>query len=306
MKSAHSGRQQKPVRRNAGSAGDAKNPAVTPAEGGDLQREQFEYYLSHFAQYDALTELPNRGQFLDRLAGAVARATRNSQILGIMLLNIDAFKAVNVRHGHRRGDLVLKQVAERLKLCTRKSDTLARVGGDEFAVILEGLASKEIAAVPAQRAMEVLSGPLTIGGEEIRITVTIGISVYPLDGRDVDALLRTADAAMSDAKDHQRNTYRLYSPELELKNQRDDMRRAEIRQRLARLTPREREVLDILVAGKANKMIAYLLGTSTRTIENHRANIMDKMQAESLPELVRMVLDRQGPAAAPAPAGRSE
>ena len=297
MKRPRSASPRKPATRGAAASVKPEVGTELAPASKDLQREQFEYYLSHFAQYDALTELPNRGQFLDRLAGAVARATRNGQILGLMLLNIDSFKAVNFKHGHRCGDLVLKQVAERLKLCTRKSDTLARLGGDEFAVILEGLASKDVAPVPAQRAIEALSGPLAAGVDEIRITVTIGISVYPLDARDVDGLLRAADAAMCDAKDNQRHTYRLHSPELEVKTRRDELRRAEVRQKLARLTPREREVLDILVAGKANKMIAYLLGTSTRTIENHRASIMDKMQANSLPELVRMVLDHQGPAA---------
>ena len=168
------------------------------------------------------------------------------------------------------------------------------MGGDEFAVILEDLANKEGAVVPAQRALEALSGPMTIDGREVRITATIGIALYPSDVGDVDGLLRTADAAMCDAKDHARNTYRFYSPELEFKTQRDDLRRAEIEKNLARLTPREREVMDILISGKANKMIAYLLGASTRTIENHRASIMNKMQADSLPELVRMVLDHRG------------
>src|SRR5262249_36540088 len=133
--------------------------------------------------------------------------------------------------------------------------------------------------------------------EEVRITVTIGISICPIDARDVDGLLRTADAALCEAKDHHRNTYTLYAPEFELKSQREEMRRSEIKQRLVRLTRREREVLEILVAGKPNKMIAYLLGTSTRTVENHRARIMDKMAAQSLPELVRMVMDHQGAAA---------
>jgi diguanylate cyclase (GGDEF)-like protein len=216
-------------------------------------------------------------------------------MVGIMLLNVDSFKAVNARHGHLNGDLVLKEVAERFKQCTRKSDTLARLGGDEFAVILEDLTEKPDAIVPAQRALEALSKPMAISGKEIQISATIGIALCPLDVADLDGLLRTADAAMCDAKDHARNTYRFYSPELEFKTQRDELRRAEIEKNLARLTPREREVLDILIAGKANKMIAYLLGTSTRTIENHRASIMTKMQADSLPELVRMVLDHWGP-----------
>lgn len=279
----------------------------TPAAHGVAERKQLEFYLGHLAQYDVLTELPNRSQFLDRLDGAIARASRHSQIVGIMLLNVDSFKAVNIKHGHRGGDLVLKQVAARLKQCTRKSDTVARLGGDEFAVILEGLTEKQGAVVPAQRALEALSRPLMIDDRELLITATMGIALYPLDVEDLDGLLRTADAAMCDAKDHERNTYRFYSPALDFKTQRDELRRAEIEQRLARLTPREREVLKILIAGKANKMIAYLLGTSTRTIENHRASIMHKMQADSLPELVRMVLDHRGPATGdadlPAPDG---
>ena len=101
--------------------------------------------------------------------------------------------------------------------------------------------------------------------------------------------------AMHFAKDCGGNNYQFYAPELDGRSRRDELRRAEIAQRLARLTPREREVLDMLVAGKANKMVAYLLGTSTRTIDNHRASIMDKMQADSLPELVRMRLDLVAP-----------
>jgi diguanylate cyclase (GGDEF)-like protein len=289
------------------SAKPAKARARSPAPK-DADRKQLEYCLGHLAQYDVLTDLPNRGQFHDRVIGAMARAERNHHMVGIMLLNVDSFKAVNVRHGYDNGDAVLMEVAARLKRCTRKSDSLARLGGDEFAVILEGLTAQEGAVVPAQRALEVLALPMLIHGMEIRITATIGIALYPLDARDLDGLLRTADAAMCDAKDHERNTYRFYSPELDFKTQRDALRRAEIETKLARLTPREREVLNILISGKANKMIAYLLGASTRTIENHRAHIMDKMQANSLPELVRMVLDHHGTlasdAAPAAPADR--
>ena len=126
-------------RNSATARGSAADSGKPPARGG-LQREQLEYYLGHLAQYDVLTELPNRSQFHDRLSGAMARATRHHQMVGIMLLNVDCFKAVNIKHGHSRGDLVLKRVAGCLKQCTRKSDTLARTGGDEFAVILEDLA----------------------------------------------------------------------------------------------------------------------------------------------------------------------
>jgi diguanylate cyclase (GGDEF)-like protein len=223
----------------------------------------------------------------------MARAARHKEMVGIMLLNVDSFKAVNIKHGHRIGDLVLKEVAARLQQNTRKSDTVARLGGDEFAVILEDLTERPGAVVPAQWALEALAMPMTIDGNDIRITATIGIAVCPLDVDDLDGLLRTADAAMCDAKDHARNIYRFYSPELEFKSERDGQRRAGIEKNLARLTPREREVMEILIAGKVNKMIAYLLGTSTRTIENHRASIMTKMQAASLPELVHMMLDHR-------------
>jgi diguanylate cyclase (GGDEF)-like protein len=276
-----------------------RRSTVTTASTGkaareNLRHEQIEYFLSHLSQYDPLTELPNRSQFHDRLSGAMARAARQNQMVGIMLLNVDSFKAVNIKYGYDQGDDVLRQVAARLKQCTRRSDTVARLGGDEFAVILEGLTARDGAEVPAQRALQALSRPMLTAGAEVLVTATIGIAIYPLDVADLDGLLRTADTAMCDAKENERNSYCFYSPALDSKTQRVELRRAEIDNRLAHLTPREREVLDILIEGKANKMIAYLLGGSTRTIENHRASIMAKMQADSLPELVRMVLDHHG------------
>ena len=283
----------KTVARKRGAVPPTAGGVRAPATPDDVGRKKLEFYLGHLAHYDVLTELPNRRQFRDRLSGAIARAARHHHLAGIMLLNVDAFKAINIKHGHGAGDVVLQQVAGRLKQCTRQSDTVARLGGDEFAVILEDLIEQAGAVVPARRALEVLSRPMLVEGKEISITVTIGIALYPLDVKDLDGLLRTADAAMCDAKDHERNSYRFYSPELEFKTQRDELRRAEIEKNLARLTSREREVLDTLIAGKANKMIAYLLGASTRTIENHRASIMNKMRADSLPELVRMVLDHR-------------
>jgi diguanylate cyclase (GGDEF)-like protein len=225
----------------------------------------------------------------------MARAKRNTTLLGIMLLNVDRFKVVNRTYGHRIADLVLKEMAGRLKASTRLSDTIGRLGGDEFAVILEGLQERQGAAIAASRALKVVSDEaFLIDGIEIRVTATIGVGFYPIGAEDIDTLLRHADAAMCYAKEHSPNTCQLYSPELDFRSQHDQLRRADIEQKLASLTPREREVLGILVEGKANKLIAYLLGASTRTIENHRAKIMAKMQAESLPDLVRMVLTAQG------------
>jgi diguanylate cyclase (GGDEF)-like protein len=247
--------------------------------------------LGELAQVDFLTELPTRGQLLDRLTGAMARATRNATLLGVMLLNVDRFKAVNRTYGYRIADLVLKEMAERLAYSTRKSDTIGRFGGDEFAVILEGLQERQGAAIAADRALSVVSSQaFVVDGIEIHATATIGIGFYPTEAQDVDTLLRQADVAMCYAKEHAPNTCQLYSPELDFRSRHDQQRRAHIERKLASLTPREREVLGILVEGKANKLIAYLLGASTRTIENHRAKIMAKMEADSLPDLVRMVL----------------
>ncbi|MDP1756158.1 MAG: diguanylate cyclase [Pseudohongiella sp.] len=278
----------------ANACGYRDKPAVQLLVRDVAERSRLESRLSDLAQYDALTELPNRGQLRDRLEGAMARATRNKQLVGVMFLDLDHFRALNATLGQAAGDLVLKQMAERLRHGMRKGDTVVRLSGDAFAVILEGLAEKEGALVAARRELESLSRPLLLDGQEVRLTASIGITVFPLDAQDLDTLLRNADAAMHYAKKRGRNNCQPYSPELDAHGQRDELRRAGIEQRLASLTPREREVLDLLVSGKANKMIAYLLDASPRTIEQHRAKVMAKMQADSLPGLVRMVLDLRG------------
>jgi diguanylate cyclase (GGDEF)-like protein len=258
----------------------------TIRDAADMKR--MENRLSYLAQHDVLTELPNRSQFCDRLVGAMARATRNEQLVGVMFLGLDHFQNVNATRGREAGDLVLKQMAERLRLAARKGDTVARLGGDEFGVILEGLAQRCGAAVAAERELKSLSQPMLLDGKEVALTASIGISVFPLNAADLETLLRDADVAMHYATDCGGNNHQFYSPELDARTLRDELRRDEIERRLARLTAREREVLEMLVDGKASKMMAYLLGISTRTIDNHRAKIMDKMEADSLPDLVRM------------------
>lgn len=241
--------------------------------------------------FDLLTDLAGRPQFIDRLTGAIARATRNGQLVGIMLMNLDHFKQLNASQGHRVADLVLKEMARRLKEGTRDGDTIARLGGDEFAVILEGLSDKHGAATATERLMTALGRPVQLEDRQLTVTATVGIALCPSDGEDVDTLLQNADLALCHAREYNRNTRQFYVPDMRLQTRQDDTRRAKIERGLASLTPREREVEQILVAGNANKMIAYMLGTSTRTIENHRASIMRKMDARSLPELVRMVID---------------
>jgi len=278
-------------------------PAQHPGHDAP-RRKQLEYWLGHFTQFDLLTNLPNRGQFVDRLTGAQARARRDERIMGVMLLNLDRFKALNVEHGHRNADLVLNTMGARLKRCTRQGDSIARLGGDEFSVILEGLTERHGATIAADRVLSALRQPIALAEAEVVVTATGGIAFCPLDCDSIDTLLHHADIALANAKEHHRGTCQFYSPDMALDSQREELRQSAARQRLDRLTPREREVLDILVAGNANKMIAYMLGTSIRTIENHRAKIMNKMEAQSLAELVRMVLEVQGaPTSRPQNAG---
>jgi diguanylate cyclase (GGDEF)-like protein len=270
-------------------------PRAAHGAGSVRGKRDLQDLLGELARVDFLTELPTRSQFLDRLTGAMARATRNSTILGVMVLNVDRFKVVNRTHGYRVADLVLKEMAGRLKGSTRESDTIARFGGDEFAVMLEGLQDRQGAAIAANRALSVVSSEaFVVDDVPIHVTATVGVGFYPTEAEDVDTMLRHADVAMCHAKEHFPNTCQLYSPELDLRSRHDELRLVNIERKLASLTPREREVLGILVEGKANKLVAYLLGASIRTIENHRASIMAKMEADSLPDLVRMVLSAGG------------
>jgi diguanylate cyclase (GGDEF)-like protein len=256
-----------------------------------VERRKLEGRLQFLVQHDILTELPNRTEFRDRLVGAIARAQRNARQVAVMLINLDHFKAINAKHGIETGDLVLREVAQRLKDSIRQADSVARVAGDEFGLILEAIDQREQAAVVANRVLVNLKAPIDAGSFKIEIGGSAGIAAFPSDASDIDTLLRMADVAMYAAKEGGRGTFRFYFPELEAMTHRDEARREQTAKRMATLTEREREVMDVLVEGNSNKAIAYLLGASPRTIENHRAKVMEKMQADSLPDLVRMVLD---------------
>lgn len=240
---------------------------------------------------DLLTGLPDRLRFREGLKRAITSAIHHRQLLALVRLNINHFKSINASLGHQSGDLVLQAVAQRLLTSLRDHDLAARLSGDEFGVILEGLHDPASATVAAQRMLASLSQPLFINERYISITVRMGIAFAPLDASDEDRLLTYAELAMEQARQTGPHAWQRYTPDMNPVSDIEKEALSEIEQRYARLTPREREVLNLLIAGKANKMVAYLLGTSSRTVENHRARIMDKMKAKSLAELVQMIMD---------------
>jgi diguanylate cyclase (GGDEF)-like protein/PAS domain S-box-containing protein len=183
--------------------------------GADITaRKQAEDRIQYLATRDALTGLPNRVLLADRANQAILAAARSRGSLALLFLDLDRFKLVNDSLGHAAGDALLRAVAERLGATLRRDDTLARLGGDEFVLLWNGLKTSQDAATLAQRALAILGRPFTIEGNTLNVTASIGISVYPDDGRDFGELLKNADAATNHAKETGRNSFRFFSPEL--------------------------------------------------------------------------------------------
>lgn len=176
-----------------------------------IERKRAQERLTYLAQYDQLTGLVNRTLFRDRLVHAMARSKRKEQPLGVMLLDLDRFKAVNDTLGHDVGDALLHAVAERLKSCVREVDTIARMGGDEFTAILEGVAGEADVAVVAVRIIESISAPFELGAHRVSVGISIGITVYSSDDQNIDGLLKHADAAMYRAKQRGGNAFEFHS-----------------------------------------------------------------------------------------------
>ncbi len=173
--------------------------------------------MSHMAQHDVLTGLPNRALLTDRLGQAIALAQRHDQRVALMYLDLDHFKHINDSLGHAVGDQLLQGVARRLQACVRQSDTVCRQGGDEFVVLLAEVETASNATLTASKLIDVMDAPFLIGEHELHVTVSIGISVYPDDGRDAEAMIRNADIAMYHAKKSGHNKYQLFAPEMNVR-----------------------------------------------------------------------------------------
>lgn len=178
------------------------------------EHKRLELRLQHQASHDTLTGLPNRQLLLDRLNQAIAHARRSDETLAVCFIDLDRFKWINDNLGHAAGDAVLKETAQRVSLCLREQDTVARIGGDEFILLLRDAGDGLATSRAIERVVASIAQPLTLNGKDISVTCSIGCSRYPDDGVDADELLKFADAAMYRAKQAGRNNLQVYNADL--------------------------------------------------------------------------------------------
>jgi len=178
------------------------------------ERKDFEVKLEHLANHDPLTGLPNRLLFMDRLSHAMEISKRSQSKTALIFIDIDGFKPVNDTHGHNVGDVLLQKIASRLQSCVRTSDTVARVGGDEFVMIIENIADIDRAMKIAEKALLLMRKTFIIDDLECQVGASLGLSIFPDDSVDLDELTRQADAAMYHAKKSGRNRISIYHNDL--------------------------------------------------------------------------------------------
>ena len=178
------------------------------------ERKAQDARIEHLAYHDSLTGLPNRTMLMDRLGQAISQAQRLDQQLAVLFIDLDRFKLVNDSLGHHVGDQLLQEIARRLRATLRDADTVARVGGDEFQVVVCNVGGPTGAARIAEKLMRALGEPFTLEGQELHVTASLGLSLFPRDGDSGALLLKYADIALYEAKGEGRNAYRFFSPEM--------------------------------------------------------------------------------------------
>ncbi len=174
------------------------------------EQKEIEEYMRHMAQYDTLTNMPNRALFSDRLQQAFSAAKRGHEHFALMFIDLDKFKPINDNYGHAVGDLLLKEAAQRMQSCVRQSDTVARIGGDEFVVLLASLKDDLDTQEVAEKIRHALNLPFQISGHALNISSSIGVAIYPIHGDNEKELVKNADLAMYCAKENGRNNVTVY------------------------------------------------------------------------------------------------
>ncbi len=204
--------EKRTIRKNAELLRDSQGNVVGGIESFDdiTERKRDEEYLSFIATHDPLTVLPNRSFFYELLRQALERAKITNRHVAVMFLDLDGFKSINDSYGHAEGDMLLKAVAIRLKSYLRKSDTVARIGGDEFTFIFQDIDYPDEASIIAQKILAALSAPIEVNRHSLKITASIGISLSPQDGEDAETLIQHADTAMYSVKEIGKNNYQFF------------------------------------------------------------------------------------------------
>jgi diguanylate cyclase (GGDEF)-like protein/PAS domain S-box-containing protein len=188
----------------------------------------------YLAMHDPLTRLPNRVLLLERLEQAIASVSRRRDMAALLLIDLDRFKDINDTLGHPAGDLLLQQVAVRLSACVREVDTVARIGGDEFSLVLVGIKDAADAQLLSRRLLETFQTPFDLSGHEVLVTISVGVALIPIDGSIPDRLMKHADIALYRAKEEGRNTSRFFEPEMDARLQRRKALERELRLALSR------------------------------------------------------------------------
>lgn len=216
-------------------------------------RKEAEKKISYLSQFDKLTNLPNQVQLHDRLVLTIAQAERRDEVFAVLCLDIDHFKKINATWGHRGGDLFLQRVAERVSRCLRTEDTLARFGSDCFILVLPNVQNDRNADKVARKVMDTLKHPLEMEGEEVFVTASIGITLFPCDAQDPSSLLRNAETALHRAKERGRNNIQFYQPAMNSRIRDNLLLENQLRRGL------EREELDLFyqpqVASASRKVL---------------------------------------------------
>jgi diguanylate cyclase (GGDEF)-like protein/PAS domain S-box-containing protein len=193
------------------------NMDVTQRAQTEADLRSHEAQMTHSAQHDFLTGLPNRMLLNDRIRQAITLALRNKKKMAVMFLDLDGFKRINDSLGHGTGDLLLQLVAKRIAGCLRGADTVGRQGGDEFVVVLSDVEQRDGPAVVARKMLRSVSHAYSIGELDIHVAMSIGVSIFPDDGLDVETLIDNADTAMYRAKENGRNSYQFFNSDMNLR-----------------------------------------------------------------------------------------